>query len=601
MITKRQLGIGLMVVGWGAMVAIFVAGRLGLSNWRGVGPVEMTALAATMALGLAGIPLWRLRALPAAATRLPAPPARTTVAPTERWGHLLRVVGRGLAVVALILYLLYFAVYLTYAFDLFRWPYDYDQGEGFELYDAILHSQGEWPYRDTSTFPFYASNYPPVFHLLMIPLFPLFGQMLLAGRVLSFTATLINAALIGWIVWRHTARPYIALMSGLGFLASNFVYHVGPLCRQQMTMVLFETLVVLFIARAGEEQGAGRNTLIGLGLLVVAGYTKQLAIFTAFAVFIYLFLLNPKRAIALGVGFAAVFLLIFWGINLATKGQWWLNTIAANVNAYDFQQLIALTRSWFKIHTVVLLLAFAYLAYEVYWGRLSVYGLWFACAVGTGLLSGKWGAGEAYWNTSVAAALVLSGFALSAVLDWAVRRGVRWQQAAGLVLPLLFIIQATRMVHLPTEGPFWGTLARALGVQGRSAYADYPYYDAVGYTQVGHLMSAEDYEAGERIMAYIREAEGPVFSEEATFTLLAGKPVVTNPTQLLNLYNNQLLDTTEIEQLIRQEAFGLVLMRAQFYPPPVLAAIGQHYGLVEHVRMNGFDYIIMQPLGQPQP
>jgi hypothetical protein len=37
-------------------------------------------------------------------------------------------------------------------------------------------------------------------------------------------------------------------------------------------------------------------------------------------------------------------------------------------------------------------------------------------------------------------------------------------------------------------------------------------------------------------------------------------------------------------------------MRAQFYPPPVLAAIGENYGLVDHVPMNGFNYIIMKPL-----
>ena len=41
-------------------------------------------------------------------------------------------------------------------------------------------------------------------------------------------------------------------------------------------------------------------------------------------------------------------------------------------------------------------------------------------------------------------------------------------------------------------------------------------------------------------------------------------------------------------------------MRAQFYPPPVLEAIGQHYALVEHIPMNGFNYIIMQPLGRPE-
>jgi len=52
--------------------------------------------------------------------------------------------------------------------------------------------------------------------------------------------------------------------------------------------------------------------------------------------------------------------------------------------------------------------------------------------------------------------------------------------------------------------------------------------------------------------------------------------------------------------MIREETFGLVVMRAQFYPPPVLEAIGQHYRLVEHIPMNGFNYIIMQPLGLPE-
>ena len=53
--------------------------------------------------------------------------------------------------------------------------------------------------------------------------------------------------------------------------------------------------------------------------------------------------------------------------------------------------------------------------------------------------------------------------------------------------------------------------------------------------------------------------------------------------------------------MIREQAFGLIIMRAQFYPPPVLTAIGQHYGLVEHIPMNGFDYIIMRPLSQAEP
>jgi hypothetical protein len=341
-------------------------------------------------------------------------------------------------------------------------------------------------------------------------------------------------------------------------------------------------------------------TSLGLLFLLLAGYTKQLAVFTAAAVFGYLFLLRPQRCIALVVAFGAVFGLVFWGLNQATDGQWWLNTIAANVNAYQVPQLIALTRSWLKVHIVFLILAIGYALYELYVDRLSVHSLWFVFAIGTGLMSGKWGAGEAYWVTSVAAALVLSGFALGKLRDWIQQRRPQWSWGLPLLIPLLFLTQATRMLHLPTAGSFWGPVARVLGVAGASVYADYPYYDTVGYTQVGHFMLPRDYEGGARIMAHVRDTPKPIFSEEAAFSMLADKPVVTNPTQLLNLYNNGLLDTGPLETMIRQEAFGLVVMRAQFYPPPVLAAIGQHYALVEHVPMNGFQYIVMQPLGIPE-
>lgn len=79
------------------------------------------------------------------------------------------------------------------------------------------------------------------------------------------------------------------------------------------------------------------------------------------------------------------------------------------------------------------------------------------------------------------------------------------------------------------------------------------------------------------------------------FSLLAGEPVVTNPTQLLNLYKNDLLDTSEIVARIDAQEFGVVIFRAQFYPPPVLEAIGRNYQPVDHICMNGFYYRILWP------
>ena len=49
-----------------------------------------------------------------------------------------------------------------------------------------------------------------------------------------------------------------------------------------------------------------------------------------------------------------------------------------------------------------------------------------------------------------------------------------------------------------------------------------------------------------------------------------------------------------------EQQFGLVILRAQFYPLPVLVAIGQFYQTEAVIRMNGFDYSILYPK-EPAP
>jgi hypothetical protein len=514
--------------------------------------------------------------------------------------RVLNGLGLLLAALAILAYVGYLAIYVVYAVELFQWPFDYDQGEGFELYDGILYSQGEWPYRDNATFPFYASNYPPLFHLLIVPLLPIFGPRLIAGRLLSFIATLVTASVIFAIVRRKTDGWLIPLVSGLGFLASNYVYQIGPLCRMHMTLVMFETLAIAFLAEFDHPQNGKRNLILGMVMLFFAGYTKQTAVFTVVAGLSYVFLRDIKKALIAGLALTVAAGGAFWLINVATDGQWWLNIIQANVNKFDYRQTIFLFKQWFRLHTLFVLLASAHLIYELFWDRLSAYSLWFFFALGVGALSGKWGAGFGYFNTAVAAACLSSGLALGRLQD-RMENG-EWRMEAGvflaLLIPLLYLWQAPRMLHMPTAGPVFGPLARTLGVDDGLIPADcttFQYHDAMGYTQLGHRLTPEDYAAGEEILDYVRAADGPLFSEEAMFSLLTDQPVVTNPTQLLNLYNNGLLDPTEIIERINRQEFGLVIFRAQFYPPPVLEAIGQNYQPIDHVCMNGFYYHILAP------
>jgi hypothetical protein len=524
---------------------------------------------------------------------------------TPTLSRIFRGLGAALALLAVLVYVGYLIVYVVYTVDLFRWPFDYDQGEGFELYDAILYSQGEWPYRDNAVYPFYASNYPPLFHLLIVPLLPVFGQGVIAGRLISFTATLVIGGAIFVVVRRKVGGWLIPLISGLAFFASNYVYQIGPLCRMHLTMVMFETLAIAFIAEFEHPRHGRRNLILGLLMLLCAGYTKQMAVFTVVAALSYVFLRDVKRAVAAGVVLLAVTGTIFWLLNVLTEGQWWVNTIQANVNEFDYRQTVFLFGQWFRLHTVFVLLAAGYLVYELFWDRLSAYSLWFFFSLGAGALSGKWGAGFGYFTTAVAAACLTSGLALGRLRQAGCRpkiagRSVQVVAPAllAILVPVLYLLQAPRMLHMPTTGPVLGSLARVLGVDDRLIKGDcttFQYHDTMGYTQLGHLLTAGDYAVGEKILNYVRTADGPAFSEEAMFSLLADEPVVSNPTQLLNLYKNNLLDTTEIVERINRQEFGVVIFRAQFYPQPVLEAIGQNYRPVEHLCMNGFYYHILWP------
>jgi hypothetical protein len=313
-----------------------------------------------------------------------------------------------------------------------------------------------------------------------------------------------------------------------------------------------------------------------------------LALATVLAALAFLFARGPRRALLTGLGLGACAGIIFWWINLSTDGWWYVSIIRANINAFDSAQALSYYRQWLSLHGVLALLAGARWLYELYGARLSVYALWFALALGNGALSGKFGAGESYFVTATAAACVLAGIALGR--GWARVGMTRYAIGAALLIPLLYLAQARLTWHMYTDGPVYGLIAQVLGIPRESGY-----YDSQGYTQLGPRPTRADIEAGEAIAAYARAAPGPVFSEEAAFLLRAGKPVVTNPFPQLVMYQAGLFDPTNEIAMINERAFGLMILRAQFYPPPVLQAIGAHYQTKAEIKMNHFTYILLEP------
>ncbi|HRE49133.1 MAG TPA: glycosyltransferase family 39 protein [Aggregatilineales bacterium] len=528
---------------------------------------------------------------------------------------------------ALLLMIGHLIVYLVYGVSLLSFPFDYDQGEGFELNDTLLLSQGQSPYRDNNTFPFYASNYPPLYHVILIPFAKLFGGAYWYGRLAGILAGLIAAAAIAYAVQRETRQKGVALLSGLAFLASNYVYHIAPLFRQHLFMVMLETVAVILIggiaAYEGNPRRQRRLILIALALLLAAGYTKQLAILTCIAVFGWLLLRGVRRAVLYGIGFAAVAGGLFLLIDASTGHQWWINIISANVNDYLFSQYTGLLRQFWGLHGALLILAGVFVVYELYLERLSIYSVWFVVSAAGTTLAGKWGAGDSYFATCIAAMCILAGLFTGRCLGrewrlppafsvrvarllgrlglggWIGRLAQIFTPLLGIAALSLFVLYGLAVVKLPLNAPMVGDIARALNMSSNTKFPHF--YDGAGWTMgyatIGQIPTAEDVAHGEEILALIRAQNDPrpILSEEAAFSFHLGKPVVTNPTQLLNLYANGLYDPAELVGMIEAKAFAAVIFRAQFYPPPILAAVDRAYAVRAVIPMNGYEYTVLFP------
>ncbi len=503
-----------------------------------------------------------------------------------------KIVSAALLGLALAAYLGYGFIYVRYTTALLQYPFDYDQGEGFELNDSVLLARGEWPYRSNEVYPFYSSNYPPLYHLALVPFVWAFGPAYWYGRLLSFLATLVAAGAIAYAVHRRTRDKPISAIAGLAFLASNYVYHIGPLFRQHISMVMFETLavVILIPLGRGDTPTDRRRLFWGLLCLLAAGYTKQLAYATVAACLLFILGKGWRRGLIVAIGFTAVAGALFGLLNIATGGQWWVNTIVANINEFVPGQAQGLYLQWLDLHLILICLAALWGLIELSRRRVPLEVLWLIVTVINGISSGKWGAGEAYFTTAVAAVCLCSGMLLGhwrqQSAGW--RADVRW--ATAVAIPLLLIAQAGRLIHMPTQGRLFEPLARVLGLP-----TDQPYYDSQGYTQLGRPPNAIDIAQGYKILAYTQAAKGPVLTEEAAFSLLAGKEQVGNPTQLLNLAKKSMLDSSTMVSMINAQAFDVIVLKAEFYPRPVLVAIGQKYQSVETIIMNGFPYRILNP------
>ena len=510
-----------------------------------------------------------------------------------------------------------------YSVNLIAFPFDYDQGEGYELEAARYLSEFQLPYQDVDHFPYYGSHYPPLFHILLAPFVWLFGLAYWYGRALSLLCVLITALAIGYAVLKETGHRGIATLAALAFLASNTVYHQAPLFRHHTLMVLLETLAIVSLATASSQisKVPQRRLLLSFALVIAAGFAKQLALFTIMALGAYLFLRAPQRAWRWTLGAMCTGVTIFAGFYLLSEGEWWRQIIISNANQPSIVHGWRLARLWLRVHGWLIAPAALLVCFELYFSRLSLYSLWFIfTAFFSAISSGGWGAGDNYYMTAIAATCILSGIFAARTLkrQWVFPRNVygRWIQRLapalrtiraplGWLPAVIYLGYALSVLHLPTDVPGYQQLAQLLGHQA-NVLPGRPFYDGArtslghyppGYSNIGHFTTAEDIQAGWQIVEWLQEKEGAIISEDAGFAIRAGKPVITHAPLLWNLAERDHFESSALISQLADQEFHAIVLRAPFFPADVVATIEENYEVVAEIPMNGFNYRILEPRG----
>jgi hypothetical protein len=462
--------------------------------------------------------------------------------------------GAALWAFAFVALALYLVSYLAHVAVLARYPYAIDQGEGYDVNSGWLLAQGRPIYNDNSRYPYYSSNYPLVFSLLLAPIVAQAGPTLGGGRLLSAGAALLTAAAIGLILWREQRAGLAALTAGLLYIGSSYVYHVTPLARVNALAALFALIGVFCCSRRGRGWVAAAVIAFLLAL-----YTKPTTVDAVAAGLLFLFLRDRRTGLVAAGALVVVGGLLWLALDLTHGGQFFVNVFVGNVNPFSVSQAIGYFRNFLETHAGLLVLAAWWLWRSWRRGQFGPFEIYWVFALVLAVSVGKWGAGESYFLAPIVASCVLAGRALASALRIAPRRPFALA-AVGAAL----LLQSTVALHGPMADvlPWFGD---------RGAQA----------ATLGRWPSPEDRATGDELVAQLQRHDAPVLAEDPSFSLAAGREVVGNATHLRNLHESGFWRPDSLVADLDARRFSSVVLDAQLYPEPVLAAIGRDYYLYE--------------------
>ncbi len=465
-------------------------------------------------------------------------------------------------------------------------PVEIDYGEGIILFQASQILDLHQAFRPIEQYPHIVFHYPPVYHLLLRLLTPLFSNPLLAGRLISMVSTLWIAGLFVWLVRRTSRRHAPARTAWLAALfACACALHLPALEWVPYARVDLLGLALQFTALALICAGLPSlpNHALAFLLLLLGLYTKQSLVAIPAAAILLVAAVRPMRALWLTLALIAsgggILLMLAWVTDGGVLKHWLLY----NLNPFYVRSALAwqLRLSANLAPLVAAGLAASALTFPLASGRdwrrslgmarhrlaaspLRRAGLGFGVAFLFSFLTswsiGKEGANLNYCLEWQFALCPLAGIFVMLL----VRRWNQRDRAMLLMRPLVVVLFAVTTLQLGAEA------AHDCGV-------------AIGWPSGARrkLIAARREQA--ELVRVISSFTGPVICENMTALQLAGKTIPFEPAIIKQTAETGIFNETGLLNRTSSRFFDAVILDKRSYSfrftPRMLKAIRENYRL----------------------
>lgn len=450
-----------------------------------------------------------------------------------------------------------------------------DYGEGILMWQALHVTDLKQAFQPVEAYPHIVFHYPPLYHLASRAMTPVTGNLLTAGRLVSILSLLSTCLILGLLTrmcfpcGSGRAVRYIASFSAAAFIFTLPTSTWGTFMRvDTLAMLLIFSGLALFIV------GRGRSWLAYAAFLcfVAAVYTKQTMIAAPAACLLLAFLEAPHLAVRLLIFTIISGLSVLIAMYLLTDGGFLMHLFGYNQNPFSPTRLvrfwiehIAASTALLSVTILFTLIVFRFrgaglstllqrlrqaLAGTLFERCSAVATLHFVFAAVMTLTVGKEGSYYNYFFELDLAISLLSGL----FVGWLLRHQTVRQRGPYALLTLL-VVPLLLLHSVRTLQAFRDTTAR-------------------------FFRPVESYST--ELVEFVKGLSGPVYSEDMTILMRAGKGISAEPAIITCLAKLGKWDEAPFVRRIEEGQFAAIIIYTDLenrerFTEAVQRAIEQRY------------------------